>query len=538
MPSVREMQSSGLIAGNTQLEPVEACRNQPKQNRAGREWQKPAAAERCWQKLSGTGHAARSRSGPRGTATRQAQIAHNWQYYQCYFAIFEKSNEMRRTILTILFSLVIISLGAHPWKPRHYVIIDSDGGIDDLKAICLLMASPDVRILAITASDGFHRAPVAYEKLRSLADGLHHEGLPVARPGEEIGLIEKMLTSETTPVKFISLGSLTTAAEAIEQAPAFAGKVKQIYWSNSGLPGKEGSNYRSDPDAAEKVLAGNIPVTVAGEGGEGFYNGSLLDTIGQIHSPYAARVKDLINSMPGHSFAYTAFDEMVPLLLHFPELFTVAGTGEKNSFRKPADISSLREASLKMMRGETVERMQTIKKMPSDTAFYMPDIQPFVTEIRNKYGEDEWTSGVIANELHRHLGVFAIIGVKMGIRAREYFCTGVDEMTVTTHAGSTPPLSCMNDGIQVSTGATPGHGLLTVSSEKPFFAAADFTHNDRTIRITVKKELADKVSGELKEINFIHGLDSDIYWELVRKNSIKYWLQFDRHEIFDIEIIK
>jgi len=110
-------------------------------------------------------------------------------------------------------------------------------------------------------------------------------------------------------------------------------------------------------------------------------------------------------------------------------------------------------------------------------------------------------------------------------------------MEVTTHAGSTPPLSCMNDGIQVSTGATPGHGLLTVSRDQPFFPAADFTHKDKTIRITLKKELAEKVSGELKEINFIYGLDSDIYWELVRKNSIKYWLQFDRHEIFDIEVI-
>ncbi|MCK7537306.1 MAG: formylmethanofuran dehydrogenase subunit E family protein [Marinilabiliales bacterium] len=121
-----------------------------------------------------------------------------------------------------------------------------------------------------------------------------------------------------------------------------------------------------------------------------------------------------------------------------------------------------RQAALKMLRGETVERMQVIKRMPADTSFYMPDLQPFVEEIRNRFGEDEWTSGVIGNELHRHLGVFAIIGVKMGIRAREYFSTGVDEMTVTTHAGSMPPLSCMNDGIQVSTGATPGHGLLTV----------------------------------------------------------------------------
>ena len=445
---------------------------------------------------------------------------------------------MRRTILTILLVLVLVPLGAHPWKPRHYVIIDSDGGIDDLKAICMLMASPDVRILAITASDGFYKAPEAYKKLRSLADGLHHEGLSVAGPGEAVTLIEKMLSSETTPVKFIALGSLKTAATAMEQSPSFTVKVKQIYWSNSGLPGKDGSNYRSDPVAAEKVLAGSLPVSVAGGGGEGFYDENLMTAVSQISSPYARKVNELITSMQSHSFAYTAFDELVPLLLHYPSMFSETGTGERNSYHSPSDIGSLKGASLKMLRSETVERMQTIKKMPADTSFYMPDIQPFVNEIRNSYGEDEWTSGVIANELHRHLGVFAIIGVKMGIRAREYFCTGVDEMEVTTHAGSMPPLSCMNDGIQVSTGATPGHGLLTVSADAPFLPAADFTHKDRTVRITLKKELADRVSAELKEINFIYGLDSDIYWELVRKNSIKYWLQFDRHEIFDIEVIK
>lgn len=444
---------------------------------------------------------------------------------------------MRRLITVILLSLFILPAGAHPWKPRHYVIIDSDGGIDDLKAICMMMASPDVRILAVTVSDGFHKAPVAYENIRKMADALHHEGLPVARPGEDIALIEKMLGSETTPVKFIALGSLKTVATAMEQSPSFTTRVKQLYWSNNGLPGKEGLNYKSDPAAAEKVLAGALPVTVAGGGGTGFWDEGLLESISDLHNPYAVRIRELIRSMPSHNFVYTAFDEMMPLLLHFPELFSEEGRDDGDGYFTPKDIIPMRDAAVRLIKGETVERMQVIKTLPADTSFYMHDIQPFVTDIRNKYGEDEWTSGVIANELHRHLGVFAIIGVKMGIRAREYFCTGVDEMSVTTHAGAIPPLSCMNDGIQVSTGATPGHGLLTVSAEKPFFAAADFTHKDITIRITLKKELADRVSGELKEINFIHGLDSDIYWELVRKNSIKYWLQLDRHEIFDIEVI-
>jgi pyrimidine-specific ribonucleoside hydrolase len=95
----------------------------------------------------------------------------------------------------------------------------------------------------------------------------------------------------------------------------------------------------------------------------------------------------------------------------------------------------------------------------------------------------------------------------------------------------------MNDGVQVSTGATPGHGLLTVINDKVSQPAAEFRYLNRKIKITLKPEISAKISSELKEINFVYGLDSDIYWELVRKNSIKYWLNLDRHEIFLIEVI-
>jgi len=161
-----------------------------------------------------------------------------------------------------------------------------------------------------------------------------------------------------------------------------------------------------------------------------------------------------------------------------------------------------------------------------------------VTQIIERYGMDEWSSGVLANELHRHLGVFAIIGVKMGIRAREYFDTGVDEFRVKSFAGSIPPVSCFNDGLQVSTGATPGHGLLTVINDQPVSPSAEFTYLNRKIRLTLKPEITGKITSELQEINFVYGLDSNTYWELVRKNSIKYWLSMDRHEIFEIEEIK
>ena len=176
-----------------------------------------------------------------------------------------------------------------------------------------------------------------------------------------------------------------------------------------------------------------------------------------------------------------------------------------------------------------------IKKLPLDPEFYFDDISQSVNDIIDRYGVEEWKSGVYASEMHRHLGVFEIIGVKMGIRAREYFNTGVDEFKAVSYAGSTPPLSCMNDGLQVSTGSTPGHGLLTVRTDTILAPVVDITYMGRRIRINLKPEIAGKISSELKEINFIYGLDSDIYWELVRKNTIKYWREMDRHEIFEVE---
>jgi pyrimidine-specific ribonucleoside hydrolase len=166
------------------------------------------------------------------------------------------------------------------------------------------------------------------------------------------------------------------------------------------------------------------------------------------------------------------------------------------------------------------------------------DVELFVAEIIKKYGMDEWTSSVITNELRGHLGVFSIVGVKMGIRAREYFDTGVDEFSTISFAGSDPPLSCINDGLQVSAGSTPDHGLLTVRNDIPTTPSAEFTYMNRKIRLTLKPEIEEKIRPELKEINFVDGLDSNIYWELVRKNSIKYWHDLDRHDIFLIEIVE
>jgi pyrimidine-specific ribonucleoside hydrolase len=477
---------------------------------------------------------------------------------------------MKRFLFLIIgLSINLIILG-HPWKPSHYVIVDTDGGIDDLMSLTMLLASPDVRVLAVTVSPGVLSADNAYLKVRSLLDGFHHEGLPAGINresnyisknfpvalqcawGDETGitsgsapdasmLIDDILKAEKTKISFICLGSMSTAWMALRKSDLFGSHVKEIIWSAGGANDTEGFNYSIDKNASGRMLKQEIPVKVVRSYNStvrDFWDENLIRSMHSINTVYAEKIAWLLDSdnLKNHKFSYAGTDEMAAIFLHYPGMFLNKTAGYVSDYT-PSDTAGLKDSVIRILKGATVARNQVIRDLPTDPSFYFDDLKPAVNEIIAKYGIDEWTSGVIANELHRHLGVFAIIGVKMGIRAREYFNTGVDEFSLTSFAGSTPPLSCMNDGLQVSTGATPGHGLLTVRNDTSAVASAEFTYMNHKIRLTLKPDIAEKISSELSEINFIYGLDSNIYWELVRKNTIKYWRDMDRHEIFRIELI-
>jgi pyrimidine-specific ribonucleoside hydrolase len=462
-----------------------------------------------------------------------------------------------------LFILLVITqlILAHPWKPSHYVIIDTDGGLDDMKAINMLLASPDVRVLAIIASGGVMPAEEAYIRVRSLMDYYYHEGMSVginsASPCREMDLpmsykwadstgtgadnapgylevLNYVLEHEKTPVSFISLGSLNTVLSFSENSPGLFGQVKEILWSMDVTDLYGGFNYELDSLSANKMMHQGTPVKIVGYLPSEFYSPSLVEKIGLINTPYAKKTYELFISNRDHKFVRGLVDDMIPLYLHYPEIFTADSTGAL-ILVKPVAKNITDELICNILSGNTVNRNQVFKEIPVDTSYYFPDLQEYIPTIIERHGKEEFEAGVLTNELHRHFGVYATIGVKMGIRAREYFHIGVDEMNVLSYAGNITPVSCMNDGLQVSTGATAGHGLLKVVNDDGI-PEASFTYMDRTIKLTLRDDISSGIRKELKEINFIYGLDSNIYWELVRQKAILYWKNLDRHKIFEIEV--
>lgn len=182
------------------------------------------------------------------------------------------------------------------------------------------------------------------------------------------------------------------------------------------------------------------------------------------------------------------------------------------------------------------ERSVVFEGFPLDGALYQKDVQQIQVEAIHRYGFSEWRAAVLTCELHGHLGIYSLLGVKMGILALEQFPGSESELQVTSHAGSMPPLSCLNDGLQVATGATLGHGTICLAECTTPRAEAHFWRDERSVTITLKSEVANQITHDIARTRKQSGGVTPSYWEHVRRLAIEYWLRLDRQEIFEITL--
>ena len=172
-----------------------------------------------------------------------------------------------------------------------------------------------------------------------------------------------------------------------------------------------------------------------------------------------------------------------------------------------------------------------LKEYPRDPMLFNEIVMPYVDRIIDTHGIEEWKAVLLTNELHRHLGMWSIIGAKMGIRAREVLGAPFDQMEVISFCGYDPPFSCTNDGIQVSTGASLGRGTITNTHlGQP---EAIFIYNGKRLLLKVKPQVKSEIGKVIKALSKKYGFRSPKYFQELDKISVKYWLEWDRDKIFD-----
>lgn len=480
------------------------------------------------------------------------------------------------SLFIALMTIFGIGLYLQADQAKYHLIIDTDCGFDDLRAILMFLADHESEVLAITASEGSLTPADGLRKIRALLENLYHQGIPTAagrslniQPpswrsfcqkipwGEEIlsppinslsaiDLFSSVFKNEEEKIWLVCLGSMTTASDFYSKYPEMKSKTERIVWYNDALTASEGFNYKVNEKAAQQMLKSGIKIDVvkAWDQGPLEFDSIFLEKLVKVKTSYARLLSNSFESLEIHGKkAMTHLilrDDLIPLFMLNPGIFRSERNGNisLNALKDGLAKNTALEMIIKMFSVQSDTKCQVFTQFPDNPALFTEDISFCVPEIIERHGESEWRAGVLTNELHGHLGIYAIIGVKMGIRAREYFNIRVDDMAVLSFAGQKPPLSCLNDGLQVGTGATMGHGLITISDSTQLKPEAIFAFKNHKIRISLKKEIAELIETAISEAIERYGNLTEQYWDDVRQQAIKFWLELDRHKICIIENIK
>ncbi|MDR1455142.1 MAG: nucleoside hydrolase [Tannerella sp.] len=462
---------------------------------------------------------------------------------------------------------------AHSGKARFHVLIDTDGAADDLRTICMLLGNREVEVLSVTASEGALTPAGAARQATALLRHFHHEGIPVGTgrllgvpppawrshseaacwgdtacltvsPQQAADLLVRTIENEDERVTVVCLGTLTNLHDALEGRPELKERIERVIWYSRSAQPLQGANYDADPVSAGRVLASGIPVRIISANRQHPLpvDGAYLEAISGIEGEYARHIVRMHGNgayrpavASGHM---QAWDDWTAVYLFAPELFDSVAVAPAVSAHRPADAPSVARATdaiVRILTGRPDSESRVFCGFPEDPGLYAGDVAPAVRDAIARHGRSEWRAGVLANELHGHLGIYAIVGVKMGIRAREYFNIGVDDIEVTSYAGLQPPVSCLNDGLQVSTGATLGHGLIRVPTDRDVRPEATFAFKGRTLRLKLKPAYAQQIRRDVEEGIRLHGNLTEAYWMHVRTLALRYWQTFDRHELFEMQ---
>jgi len=183
------------------------------------------------------------------------------------------------------------------------IIIDTDPGIDDALAFLLALASPEIKLEALTTTQGNVTVEKATRNALSVLELAHASHIPVAQ-GSMLPLVQPLRASdavhgasgignsklpiprtkpisqhavdyliervlaEPNEISIFPIGPLTNIAMAIRKEPGFAKAVKELIIMGGAI--QEGGNVTPlaefniivDPHAAHIVFHAGIPITL------------------------------------------------------------------------------------------------------------------------------------------------------------------------------------------------------------------------------------------------------------------------------------
>ena len=105
-------------------------------------------------------------------------------------------------------------------------------------------------------------------------------------------------------------------------------------------------------------------------------------------------------------------------------------------------------------------------------------------------------------EFHGHVGPYVLIGYKMGQIANKELGKDPFSKNAIIYTGISPPVSCLVDGVQISSGCTLGKGNITIKNEN--CAKVEFSNKSgKKLTIELNEEIRKEIDTTVTQDNIL-----------------------------------
>jgi len=434
---------------------------------------------------------------------------------------------MLRRIIVIAFAALLVAQPAargeqHAGRAPN-IIIDTDMGLDDVRAIFALLADSACTVRGIVTIEGSASLGRGTDNLIGLLEKIDMDDVPVyrglRRPGAapppwrgtadalagnpfpppriiaardaSKGLHDLIAGSETPP-RYLALGPLGNLA-ALE--PAAIEMIESIWipavFDQDRL---EGWNLSFDPESVRKVLsrAGSVVIVDVGLA-RSLDARSILDSVDG-SSTAAHWIEGLGSASEGHLMIY---DEIAAIAAARPGLtdidparYKIVRGGDETFRLERTDGGTIRIARIKDPGAALRELVSLWERMEeSDHHEHHAAPEGLHTDPSQ-----------LLKTFHGHLGPYVVLGYRMGrIALRELHSAGHFGLSSVVHSVLKQPESCLIDGVQLGSGCTLGKRNIEIEATAgPAFAEFESERGER-ITISLREDIPRLIAGLILE---------------------------------------
>lgn len=421
----------------------------------------------------------------------------------------------------------------HPVRP---LLIDTDMGLDDVRALFALLISNEVDIRGIITVEGSASIGKGTDNVIGLLETLHAETVPVYRgaasPGplppawrrtanslggapfapprgmravdDATSGLEAAFYNEQQEIEYLALGPLGNLARLEKSRPGTLAALKTLWVPvRSAARGSVTEwNLLWDRASTETVFAAAQNIVLIDLSAANSVDAQKLFSRVTPASDAGRWIGRALSGRAGDRPHLMVFDELAAAVLIEPGLLTV----DRKRWRLDAvtgdavELASDRDGNISVARLTDPEAATAIliehwtecsHHTHSSTREHRSRAESLVNS----------STGDLLRAFHGHLGPYVVLGYRMGRLALEKTKSdGHFDLSVEIHSILEPPPSCLIDGVQLGSGCTLGKRNITLEAYSGSAYGVFRTDGGETITIRLRPEISGQISSMVDDL--------------------------------------